>query len=147
LGYTPNRAARSLVTGRTDTVALVLEQPVFDVFASPFYADVANEVHHQLAARDQQMVLVIAETDADVRRLVQHAQTGMFDGFITFVRNRLRMRVATALQAVAAPTVQVGRPDDGSHWVDFDHVEVATRAARSLLDKGCRRLGVVAGPE
>jgi len=38
LGYVPNRAARSLVTRQTDTVAIVLSEPEDRIFADPFFA-------------------------------------------------------------------------------------------------------------
>ena len=37
LGYTPNRAARSLVTRRSDSVAVVITQPTGQVFSDPFF--------------------------------------------------------------------------------------------------------------
>ena len=38
LGYTPNPAARSLVTRRTDSIAVVVPEPDERVFADPFFA-------------------------------------------------------------------------------------------------------------
>src|SRR5215831_16743718 len=38
LGYVPNRAARALVTQRTDSVALVVSESEERVFGEPFFA-------------------------------------------------------------------------------------------------------------
>src|SRR6266540_6279544 len=42
LGYVPNRAARSLVTRRTDCIALVVSESEDRVFAEPFFAGVVR---------------------------------------------------------------------------------------------------------
>ncbi|HSV37450.1 MAG TPA: LacI family DNA-binding transcriptional regulator, partial [Nocardioidaceae bacterium] len=44
LGYTPNPAARSLVTRRTDSVALVVPEPDDRLFTDPFFAHTLREV-------------------------------------------------------------------------------------------------------
>ena len=37
LGYVPNRAARSLVTRRSDSIALVITEPTTLLFSDPFF--------------------------------------------------------------------------------------------------------------
>ena len=44
LGYVPNRAARSLVTRRTDTVALVVSEPGDRVFGEPYFGAIVRGV-------------------------------------------------------------------------------------------------------
>ena len=48
LGYVPNRAARALVTQRTDSVALVVSESEERVFGEPFFAGIIRG--HQLGA-------------------------------------------------------------------------------------------------
>ena len=48
LGYVPNRAARALVTQRTDSVALVVSESGERVFTEPFFA--GDRAGHQLRA-------------------------------------------------------------------------------------------------
>src|SRR4051794_30471084 len=49
LRYVPNRMARSLVTRRTDTIALVLTEPNTQVFSDPFFASIVRGVSAALA--------------------------------------------------------------------------------------------------
>ena len=49
LGYVPNRAARSLVTRRTDTVALVVSESGDRLFGEPYFA--RDGARHRRAAR------------------------------------------------------------------------------------------------
>ena len=50
LGYVPNQAARSLVTRRTDSVAVVVPEPDDRVFSDPFFAGTLRGVNRALAA-------------------------------------------------------------------------------------------------
>ncbi len=48
LGYSPNPAARSLVTRRTDSVAVVVPEPDERVFHDPFFARTLRGVNQIL---------------------------------------------------------------------------------------------------
>ena len=71
LGYTPNHAARSLVTRRTDSVAVVVPEPDQRVFADPFFARTLSAVNRVLAERDLQLVLLLARPGEDDARLLR----------------------------------------------------------------------------
>ena len=49
LGYVPNKAARSLVTRRTDSVTLVISESEERFFSEPFFADVVRAISSALA--------------------------------------------------------------------------------------------------
>ena len=65
LGYVPNRAARSLVTGRSDSVALVIPEPTTRLFGDPFFPRLLRGISEVLAAHDLQLVLVAPQNSAD----------------------------------------------------------------------------------
>src|SRR6059058_2775087 len=48
LGYVPNRAARALVTRRTDAVALVVSESEERVFDEPFFARIVRAISSAL---------------------------------------------------------------------------------------------------
>jgi DNA-binding LacI/PurR family transcriptional regulator len=48
LGYVPNRAARSLVTRRTDTIALVVSEPETRLFSEPYFAGTVRGINQEL---------------------------------------------------------------------------------------------------
>ena len=60
LRYTPNRAARSLVTRRSDSIAFVVAEPDDRIFSDPFFAAALRGGHAELAARGMQLVLAFA---------------------------------------------------------------------------------------
>src|SRR6476660_1794001 len=62
LGYVPNRAARALVTQRTDSVALVVSESQERVFTEPFFAGIVRGVSAVLAETPLQLWLAMAQT-------------------------------------------------------------------------------------
>ena len=67
LGYVPNRAARALVTRRTDAVALVMSESRERMFGEPFFAGIVRGVSAGLRGTPLQLWLMMAQ-----QRLVNH---------------------------------------------------------------------------
>lgn len=149
LGYTPNRAARSLVTRRTDSIALVVPEPDERVLSDPFFAGTLNGLSTSLADSDVQVVLVIARP-GDSERTVRYLRNGHVDGAIVVSHHR-NDELDRALQASRVPNVFVGRPlsadDRGVQYVDTDNVEGGRIATQHLIERGYKRIGTIAGPQ
>src|SRR6187399_1899013 len=62
LGYVPNRAARTLVTQRTDSIALVVFESGERFFAEPFFGRIVQSISSGLVERNLQMVLMISQS-------------------------------------------------------------------------------------
>lgn len=149
LGYVPNRAARSLVTGRTGTVGLVLARSASTVSAPSLLTDLAYHVNRALAGTDIQLVLFLVEEPEDHERLLRHAASGYIDGALVFPPCH-DDRLVERLREADVPFVLGGRspaPDRVQAYVDFDNVHGAMAAVQHLLSCGRRRIGVLAGPE
>lgn len=147
LGYSPNRAARSLVTKRTDSIALVVPEPDERVLSDPFFAGTLNGLSSALADTDIQVVLVIARPGEN-ERSVRYLRNGHVDGAILVSHHRDDALERAMLQA-RVPTVFVGRPLSGAEdvqYVDTDNVEGGRLATQHLIDRGCRRVATIAGP-
>jgi DNA-binding LacI/PurR family transcriptional regulator len=147
LGYTPNRAARSLVTRRTDSVALVVPEPDERVLSDPFFAGVLNGVSTPLAASDLQLLLVIARP-GESERTARYLRAGHVDGAIVVSHHR-DDAIDRALQSSMVPTVFIGRPLTGGEdaaVVDTDNVLGGRLATEHLIGLGRRRIGTIAGP-
>src|ERR671931_30972 len=94
LGYVPNRAARSLVTRRTDSIALVMSEPEDRVFSDPFFARIVRGVSAELAATEVQLVLVMARSPAQEERLERYVAGGHAVA-VQHLLARGRRRIAT----------------------------------------------------
>lgn len=148
LGYTPNRAARSLVTRRTGSIALVIPEPDARVMMDPFFAAVITGVNEALRDTDMQLVLLMSRAGDDSARTLRYLRGGHVDGAIVVSHHRADNWVES-LASTGLPTVFIGRPWDteaGIPFVDLDNVEGGRLAARHLAGLGRTRLGTVAGP-
>jgi DNA-binding LacI/PurR family transcriptional regulator len=62
LGYIPNRAARALVTQRTDSVALVVSESEERVFGEPFFAGIIRGINSMPIETPFQLWLAMAQS-------------------------------------------------------------------------------------
>ncbi|HEU4948949.1 MAG TPA: LacI family DNA-binding transcriptional regulator [Kribbella sp.] len=148
LGYVPNRAARALVTRRTDSVALVVPEPDRRVFSDPFFAGILRGVSMTLAPTSSQLVLLIEPAEGDDQRLLRYLRGGHVDGAIV-VSHHGRDNVLQELAQLPLPIVFSARPlgvEVPVSSVDVDNVAGARTAVEHLLSIGRRRIGTVTGP-
>ncbi|MHA7222405.1 LacI family DNA-binding transcriptional regulator [Arthrobacter sp. RHLT1-20] len=148
LAYTPNRAARSLVTRRTSSIALVIPEPDARVMMDPFFAAVITGVNEALRSTDMQLVLLMSRAGDDSARTLRYLRGGHVDGAIVVSHHRADDWAET-LATTGLPTVFIGRPWDNKlavPFVDLDNFEGGRLAARHLASIGRTRLGTVAGP-
>jgi len=148
LGYVPNRAARALVTRRTDSVALVVPEPDSRVFSDPFFAGILRGVSMTLAPTSSQLVLLIEPAEGDDQRLLRYLRGGHVDGAI-IVSHHGRDNVLQELAQLPLPIVFSARPlgvEVPVASVDVDNVAGARTAVEYLLSIGRRKVGTVAGP-
>ena len=148
LGYTPNRAARSLVTRRTDSIALVVPEPDTLVLTDPFLTGVLRGVNDGIAGTDLQLVLLLNRADEVPGRIARYLGSGHVDGAI-IASHHERDRLEEAVAQAHLPTVFVGRPfgDSPHHYVDVDNLAGARLATERLVAAGRRRIATVCGPQ
>jgi DNA-binding LacI/PurR family transcriptional regulator len=148
LGYSPNQAARSLVTRRTDSVALVVPEPDERVFTDPFFVHTVRRVNRLLSDRDLQLVLLLARPGDQERRLLRYLRKRHIDGAIV-VSHHASDRLADHLAELELPCAFIGRPwsnADRVAYVDTDNRAGSRAATELLVERGCRRIGTIAGP-
>ncbi|MFI1675767.1 LacI family DNA-binding transcriptional regulator [Streptomyces sp. NPDC020607] len=167
-GYAPNRAARSLVTRRTETIALVIsgageesESERDDgrpgdgvrnafaarVFADPFFGRVISGVVGFLRPRSMHPVLMVAESAAARKQVTEFLRQGSADGALV-VSTHAEDPLPAQLVAEGVPAVCFARPalPVPISYVDLAHREGGRLAAEHLLARGRRRLATVTGP-
>ncbi|MGY6023615.1 LacI family DNA-binding transcriptional regulator [Streptomyces spinosirectus] len=157
-GYAPNRAARSLVTRRAETVALVVSgagdttdagQNAFAtrVFADPFFGRVVGGIVGFLRPRSMHPVLMFAESAAAREEVLTYLRQGRADGALV-VSTHADDPLPALLADARLPAVLFARPSRPVplSYVDLAHRDGARLAAEHLLARGCRRLATVSGP-
>ncbi|GLW24971.1 MULTISPECIES: LacI family DNA-binding transcriptional regulator [unclassified Microbispora] len=149
LGYVPNSAARSLVTQRTDSVALVVSEPPTRVFSEdPMFSTVIRSASLELEAADRQVVLMLAGSPKSHARIERYVAGGHVDG-VMLISMHGADPLPAALARMGVPVVSYGRPavPVPLPYVDNDNVGGAEKAVRHLLDSGRRRIATIAGPQ
>lgn len=147
LGYQTNTAARSLRSGRTGSVGLVLAINELDGLAGPFTTGPLKGATSLLSQSGLQPSLLPAGT-GDGERIAQYLNGGHVDGAIIILQHEIS-ELVESLSAVRIPLVYVGRPlESNLHaaYVDSDNYGGGRLAARALLEGGRRRIATVAGP-
>ena len=147
LRYVPNRMARSLVTRRTDTIALVLNEPNTQVFSDPFFASIVRGLSATLADTDLNLVLLTARDEREQEKVGRYARQGHVDGVI-LMSVHSDDPLPDILAVAGVPLVLCGRPFDGREvaYVDADNSGGAVVATEHLLGTGRRRIATVTGP-
>lgn len=147
LGYVPNRAARSLASRRTQSIALVIPENTAKFFADPYFASVIQGAAMRLAETDYTLTLLIA-SEADPEKTRRYLQAGVDGALILSHHSDDRSYVALSR---TLPVVFGGRParhDDGPDpiYVDVDNTSAAASVTELLISSGRRRIATIAGP-
>ncbi|MFI6394464.1 LacI family DNA-binding transcriptional regulator [Nonomuraea sp. NPDC050540] len=148
LGYIPNRAARTLVTRRTDTVALVVSESELRVFDEPYFAGTIRGIGSALAETGLQLILAMAQSPEEHERL-EHFLTGQHVDGVLLLSLHGADPLPGRLEEMGVPTVLGGRPVglDPYSYVDMDNRGGARQAIKHLLGIGRTRIATIAGPQ
>ncbi len=153
-GYVPNVAARTLVTRRTNSVAMVISEPdrpndssfLNRVFTDPYFGRLTAGATGALRPHD--IHLVIIPTDAaDHAHVVRYLRQGHVDG-VLLISSHEQDPLPRQVQELGIPAVVSARPGSpiALSYVDVDQRLGARLAAEHLLARGCRRLATITGP-
>jgi LacI family transcriptional regulator len=142
-GFSTNRGARGLSSGRTGMIGLTLPL-VADAYFGPMLSGAAEALHE----RDMRIVLAptLHEHDREVS-LIERLMRGTTDGAILMLPEESAEELLT-LQRQGFPFVVVDPrepPPDGIACVAAMHASGAKQAAEHLLALGHRRIGAIAG--
>jgi DNA-binding LacI/PurR family transcriptional regulator len=151
LGYVPNQAARSLVTQRTESIALILPETASRVFSDDmFFPGVIRGVSGELEAADKQFVLMMAGSSASHDRVERYATAGHVDG-VLFASMHGADPLPGKLARRGIPVVCNGRPmsppETPVPYVDVDQLGGVAAAMHHLVHSGRRRIATIAGPQ
>ena len=143
LGYRPNGAARSLRTRATTVLGVVISD-----ITNPFFTAMVRGVED--TAQEAGYSVVLANTDEDPakeRRYFEVAAAEQMAGVVLSPASTSHSRI-DVLTERGIPTVTIDRRLRGVQVdsVTVNNFRAAAEATAHLIEQGCRRIGVVAGP-
>jgi DNA-binding LacI/PurR family transcriptional regulator len=148
ISYVPNLAARTLVTGRSESIAFLVEETEERMFADPFFLGMLRSAQEAVAVAGLQLVFTVMTRPEDQERFLAYAAGGHVDGVLLLSLHG-QDKLPQRLEALGVPTVLSGRPLVGGRrlwYVDADNVGGGEMATNHLLEAGRRNVATVAGP-
>jgi DNA-binding LacI/PurR family transcriptional regulator len=144
LGYRPNRLARSLNTGRSRIIGLVI-----GYLENHFYHDVLQRLSGELQARGYHvLVFMTGRVDEDVETVVDEILDYQVDAVIA-ASVGMSSDLGRRAQAAGVPVLLFNRSQDDPSMlaVTSDNVAGGRKVAEFLVAGGHRRIAYIAGWE
>lgn len=147
-GYQANQHARSLVTGRANSLAFLLTEPQHLLFADPTFSILLRGAAEALAQRGMTLILLVAGTPAERENVAAYVAAGHVDG-VLLISSHEDDPLLASLVADGIPTVACGIPLGHAGLVasvSVDEVGGARTMVGHLREGGRRRIAMIAGP-
>jgi len=144
LGYRPNILARSLITGKSRIIGLVVAY-----LNNRFYPEVLEKLSHRLQRKGYHVLIFIANnTQDDISQVIEGILEYQVDGIVA-ASVAMSSDLAARCQAAGVPIVLFNRSqdDDALCSVTSNNFLGGQTAARHLLDLGHTKIGYIAGWE
>jgi len=144
LGYRPNRLARSLLTGKSYIVGLVVAY-----LDNYFYPEVLEKLSKALQQQGYHVLVFMAEQTANnIDEVVEEILEYQVDAIVT-ASVALSSELADRCQSAGIPIVQFNRIQEQSRFssVTTDNYSGGKEVGLHLIEQGCRCFGYIAGWE
>ena len=144
LGYRPNILARSLITGRSRIIGLVISY-----FENNFYPEALEKLSRALQERGYHVLVFMAQQSAEnIEDVVQEILDYQVDGIVA-ASVAMSSDLATRCRAAGVPVVLFNRVQDDGRLsaVESDNLGGGTALAEFLVAGGHQRIGYIAGWE
>jgi DNA-binding LacI/PurR family transcriptional regulator len=144
-GYRPNLAARTLASGRSGVVGVVIHVPAEVLFQDIFFSGLFHGISEGLAERGAGMMLWLANLSKE-QTLERILGMRLFDGLLV-TADTLDDPLVDGLVASDLPTVLIGHrhKDRSASYVDIHNERAAEQVVDHLIGLGRHRIGHIAG--
>jgi LacI family transcriptional regulator len=146
LGYAPNRQAQALRTQRTRTIAVAMPD-----ICNPFFPSLLKGVQTIAERANYDVIAVNTEGAAErERRFLAWSLEGRVDGVVgVFFTMRADDFSPLIAAGVGVVRIESARKNEGNLPIDNIYVDnraAAAAATRYLIERGHRRIAMIAGP-
>jgi len=146
INFQPNLAARSLATGRTNIIGLVIPAGVTALFVDPYFPIFIQGVSAACNAHGYSVMLWLAEPEFERRTINQILHNGLVDGVIVSSA-LITDPITISLSESHMPFIQVGRnPNLDINFVDVDNTRASREATMHLFRLGRKSVATITGP-
>jgi DNA-binding LacI/PurR family transcriptional regulator len=147
MGYRTNIAARALAGGKTQNVAIIFRENFSDLFMNGYWGQILEGIHSILRESELQMTFLINHGEF-AKDLPQYLLNNHVDGAI-FLGTAKSDMLPALLYKSDIPVVVLGEPHQANRLskVTGDDHAAGEVAARTLLNSGCKNIGMILGNE
>lgn len=151
IGFIPNAQGRALAVGRSETIAMLVTEPLSELFSDPTYGTFLEGISDRLSESEYLPVLLQASTEHEHNRVRRHFERRSFDAVID-ISPYAGTALLDVLSELGIPTVLCGQLEgdpyrDVLSTVYSDDIEGARIAATAMLNRGRRRCVALLGPQ
>lgn len=145
MNYQPNLLARSLASGKTNAIGLLIHHSVDEIFQYPFFNALLGGISACLNEHKLDLVLrFMDEGSSHVELFNQQRVDGLLLANAPLNHPDLFDLVSRNVPCVFLS--QIALEDNPSHWVDSDFTAGAKTATHYLLELGHRHIALMPGP-
>jgi LacI family transcriptional regulator len=143
--FRPNAAARTLASGRSGVVGVVMHVDPHLLFSDPYFSQLLQGITDYLAEQGAGMMLWLGNRTKE-ETLYHVLGMSFLDGVIVSA-DKLEDPVVDGLLLSTLPTVLVGhrRADRTASYVDIDNEQAADAITTHLISLGRTRVGHITG--
>ena len=144
LDYRPNLAARSLATGRTYLIGLVVPD-----LLHPFFAEIAKALSEVLRQNGYYLIVSSSDEDSDLEEQEINQLLARRLDILIIASCRSTVDLFFRIEKQNTPYILIDRALPGlpANFVGVDDEAVGALATKHLIEMGCKKIAHIRGPE
>ncbi len=143
LNYEPNIMARSLVTGRSFLVGLIVPD-----LLHPFFAQVAKALSSTIRGKGYSLIVSSSEEDPEIEASeIRHLRARRLDAIVLASTSNKGAELASLMEDDVFILIDRDIPGLNANFIGVDDTAAGRLATEHLVDAGCRRIAHIRGRE
>jgi len=149
LGYFPNSLPGGSGNSATRNLGLILPNSSENLFVNPFFIEALRGIGVEAQSRGYNIMFSFSNNEEEEVDFIRNYIKSRWVEGIILLANRENDQCVTFLREKDFPFVVIGKPDhaDTTLWVDNDNFRAVYNIVNLLIDRECRSIAFVGGPE
>lgn len=150
LGFVANAQGRALAIGRSETISILITEPLDELLSDPTYGAFLRGISEELSHTSYLPVLMQASSAFERKRVQTHLEQHTVDAVIN-ISPYEGMELLKSIQNQHLPAVLCGQLQNNPYTTVFsnvysDDVEGAAMAAKAMQKRGRKQIAIILGP-
>ena len=150
LGFVANAQGRALAIGRSETISILITEPLDELLSDPTYGAFLRGISEELSHTSYLPVLMQASSAFERKRVQTHLEQHTVDAVIN-ISPYEGMELLESIQNQHLPAVLCGQLQNNPYTTVFsnvysDDVEGAAMAAKAMQKRGRKHIAIILGP-